>query len=130
MYLALLSSASGSIICMVSLGVSRSCSASYFVFIASFSFFRFFSYFFGGSEKIFCGLSKFLKNSVVVVVAFVYKQTVFVFPFCCPNQHLEYQLPSERDDCACAREMANPGSFGLHCVRFSDALALSKLIKV
>lgn len=60
-------------------------------------FFRFFSHFFGGSEKIFSGLSKFLKNSVVVVVAFVYKQTVFVFPFCCPNQHLEYQLPSERD---------------------------------
>lgn len=93
-------------------------------------FFRFFSRFFGGSEKIFCGLSKFLKNSVVVVVAFVYKQTVSVFPFCCPNQHLEYQLPSERDDCTCAREMANRGSFGLHCVRFSDALALSKLIKV
>lgn len=60
------------------------CSASHFVFIASYFFFAFSLFIIfgmGGLCKIFCGLSKFLKNAVlvVVVVSFVYKQTVFLF---------------------------------------------------
>lgn len=78
MYLALLSLASGSIICMVSLGVSRSCSASHFVFIASFSFFAS-SLTFSGAPKRFSAayLNSWKIQLLSLLLLFTSKQFLF-----------------------------------------------------
>lgn len=129
MYLALLSLASGSIICMVSLGVSRSCSASHFVFIASFSFFAS-SLTFSGAPKRFSAayLNSWKIQLLSMLLLFTSKQFLF-FLFVAQINTSSINYPA-KETTVCAKEMANRGSFGLHCVRFSDALALSKLIKV
>lgn len=114
------------LICMVSLGV----------FCISFCLYRQLLFFLlllsiifgmGALCKIFCGLSKFLKNLVVVVVAFVYKQTVFLFfLFVAQINTSSINYPTREtavrlSQCARERDGRFEPHFGLHCVRFSLA---------
>lgn len=116
------------------------CSASHFVFIGSFFFFLlFFSPLFsvwGHSVRFSAAYLNSSKMQLLLPLLLFTSKQFFVFPFCCPNQHLEYQLPNERDgrqtrlSCAWARWQIWASFRAALCAFLARSLALSKLIKV